>query len=87
MPHTVFDLTAKDFEKPHIANKVQPAPMEEHCGQEGEVAYQGQMMTMASGIFDRNNSKIICELLKDAPRESSLEQENNTTQENEHPCG
>lgn len=87
MAHTVLNLATKNLEEPHVAKEVQPSPMEKHCGQKGEVVNQGEMMTVASGIFSGNNPEIISELFKHAPRKSRLEQKNNPTQEYKNPCG
>jgi len=32
--HAIFDVCAKNPEKPHVADDVQPAPVEEHAGEQ-----------------------------------------------------
>ena len=87
MSHPVLHLTAKNFEKPHIAKKMQPSSVQEHGGEEGQVIDEGKTMTVPFRILNRNNPEIISELLKEFQWQSSFKQEDNSAQDYEHPCG
>ena len=87
MSYPVFHLTTKDFEKPHIAKKMQPSTVQEHGGKEGQVINKGKTVTVPLRIFNRNNPEVISELLKEFRWQGSFKQEGNPAQNYQRPCG
>ena len=85
MSRPILHLTAKNFEKPHIAKKMQPSPVQEHGGDERQVPDEGNTVTVPFCIFNRNNPEVIGELFKEFQWQGSFKQEDNPTQNYQRP--
>ncbi len=86
MPHTILHFAAEYPEKPHVPQEMKPSSMQKHRGQERKVVNQGQVMMMALCIFERDDSKIIGELLKEFLWQGRLKPKDDPAEDDDTPC-
>ena len=89
-PHPVFDIVAEDPERPHIADDVQPAPVQEHAGQKRPIVADRKADPEGPfrvGKSCRHNSEQMEELIQRWLRHRQLEEKNDAVGENQKPGG
>ncbi len=87
MSHSILHLTAKNFEKPDIAEKMQPSAVQKHSGEKGQIINEGETVAVMFRIFSRDNPEVIGEFLKEFRRQCGFKQKDEPAQDDQHPCG
>jgi len=89
MTQLIFDPAPEEVKKPHITDDVQPAAVQEHVGQEGEVMIERKTMNIGPlwiGILRRNKTEEIEEILQDIGGKGYFKEENGEIQNDKNPC-